>query len=117
MQLFVYCSLILILHYMKQKLLFFSLSFIITVIAIAQSLPKRELRGAWISSYFGLDWPNKNESPATQRSRLISILDHHKATGINAVYLQVRSQCDALYPSTIEPWSNDLTGTQGVAPN
>src|SRR5678816_1054886 len=38
-------------------------------------------------------------------------------TGMNTVYLQVRSQCDALYPSNIEPWSADLTGTQGRAPN
>jgi uncharacterized lipoprotein YddW (UPF0748 family) len=29
----------------------------------------------------------------------------------------MRSQCDALYPSSIEPWSADLTGTQGVAPS
>jgi uncharacterized lipoprotein YddW (UPF0748 family) len=102
---------------MKRKLLFFLLPILCAFMADAQTAPKRELRGAWISSYFGLDWPNKNESPATQRSRLITILDHHKATGINVIYLQVRSQCDALYPSAIEPWSNDLTGTQGVAPN
>lgn len=102
---------------MNRKLLFFLLPLVWAFSVNAQDQPKRELRGAWISSYFGLDWPNKNESPATQRSRLISILDHHKATGINVVYLQVRSQCDALYPSAIEPWSNDLTGTQGVAPN
>ncbi|WP_066405688.1 family 10 glycosylhydrolase [Flavisolibacter tropicus] len=102
---------------MNRKLLFFLLPFLCAFVAMAQTPPKRELRGAWISSYFGLDWPNKNESPATQRSRLITILDHHKATGINVIYLQVRSQCDALYPSAIEPWSNDLTGTQGVGPN
>jgi uncharacterized lipoprotein YddW (UPF0748 family) len=102
---------------MNRKLLFLLLPLIWAFSATAQTPPKRELRGAWISSYFGLDWPNKNESPATQRSRLITILDHHKATGINVVYLQVRSQSDALYPSAIEPWSNDLTGIQGVAPN
>lgn len=102
---------------MNRKLLFFLLLLVWAFCVNAQTPPKRELRGAWISSYFGLDWPNRNESPATQRSRLIDILNHHKATGINVVYLQVRSQCDALYPSAIEPWSNDLTGTQGLAPN
>lgn len=85
--------------------------------AAAQSPPKREFRGAWIATFGGIDWPNRNQSPATQRSALITILNHHQATGINAVFLQVRSQCDALYPSAIEPWSADLTGTQGKAPN
>lgn len=82
-----------------------------------QQPPKRELRGAWIASYLGIDWPNKNQSPAQQRASLVSILDQHQATGINTIYLQVRSQCDALYPSSIEPWSSDLTGTQGLAPS
>jgi len=83
----------------------------------AQEAPqKRELRGAWISSYFGLDWPNKNQTPAQQQAALLKLLDHHQATGLNVVYLQVRSQCDALYPSALEPWSNDLTGLQGKAP-
>jgi uncharacterized lipoprotein YddW (UPF0748 family) len=102
---------------MNRNLLLVFLSFALIFTAHSQSSPKRELRGAWISSYFGLDWPNKNDAPATQRTKLIDILNHHKATGINAIYFQVRSQSDALYPSAIEPWSNDLTGTQGVAPN
>ncbi|HEY5801683.1 MAG TPA: family 10 glycosylhydrolase, partial [Burkholderiaceae bacterium] len=46
-----------------------------------------------------------------------AILDHNKATGMNAVYLQVRSQADAMYPSTLEPWSYYLTNNQGTAPN
>ncbi|HJW15497.1 MAG TPA: family 10 glycosylhydrolase [Flavisolibacter sp.] len=82
-----------------------------------QNQPKRELRGAWIASYLGIDWPNKNQSPAQQRAALVNILDQHQATGINTIYLQVRSQCDALYPSSIEPWSSDLTGIQGQAPS
>jgi uncharacterized lipoprotein YddW (UPF0748 family) len=36
---------------------------------------------------------------------------------MNALFVQVRSQCDAMYASDIEPWSADLTGTQGKAPN
>ena len=84
--------------------------------AIAQNPPKRELRGAWIATYLGIDWPNRTQSAATQKAVLISILDHHKATGINTLYFQVRSQCDAMYESTIEPWSSDITGVQGRVP-
>ena len=86
-------------------------------LAKAQHAPKRELRGAWVATYSNIDWPNKTQTPAQQRTAFITIADHHKATGMNAMYVQVRSQCDALYNSPIDPWSADLTGTQGVAPN
>jgi uncharacterized lipoprotein YddW (UPF0748 family) len=99
---------------MKKLLLSFLLLF--SLQAFAQA-PKREFRGAWIATYANIDWPSRTQTPAQQRSALITILDHHKATGINAVFLQVRSQSDALYASTLEPWSADLTGTQGKAPS
>jgi uncharacterized lipoprotein YddW (UPF0748 family) len=83
----------------------------------AQKSDKRELRGAWITTYLGLDWPVRTQTPAQQRSALLTMLDHHKATGINTVYFQVRSQSDAMYESSLEPWSYDLNGTSGVAPS
>ncbi|WP_304064792.1 glycoside hydrolase family 10 protein [Pedobacter glucosidilyticus] len=85
--------------------------------AFAQNSTKRGLRGAWLTTFSNIDWPVRTQSVAQQKSALINILNHHQATGINVIYLQVRSQCDALYASTIEPWSADLTGTQGLAPS
>jgi uncharacterized lipoprotein YddW (UPF0748 family) len=102
---------------MNKSLLFVLLSFCLFFTAAAQSPPKREFRGAWIATYASIDWPNRFQTPDQQRATLISILDHHQATGINAVFLQVRSQCDAMYPSTIEPWSFYLTNQQGKAPS
>lgn len=43
-------------------------------------------------------------------------LDELKKDGVNAIIFQVRPECDALYPSTLEPWSRFLTGQQGRAP-
>jgi uncharacterized lipoprotein YddW (UPF0748 family) len=87
------------------------------IFVYAQQAPKREVRGAWIATYANIDWPkNRTEPVVLQRAALISILDHHQATGINTIYFQIRSQCDAMYQSSIEPWSADLTGTQGKAP-
>lgn len=83
----------------------------------AQHPPKRELRGAWITTFYGSDWPDRTETPVEQQAAFINILDHHKATGINVIYVQMRSQCDAMYASNIEPWSADLTGKQGLAPS
>jgi len=79
--------------------------------------PKRELRAAWIATFTNIDWPVRAQTPVQQQAGLNNILTHHMETGMNTVYLQVRSQCDALYQSNIEPWSADLTGTQGRAPN
>ena len=83
-----------------------------------QSAPKHELRGAWIATFSNIDWPRSGNLPvATQQSQLIDLLDRLQSTGINAVFFQVRSQCDAMYNSSIEPWSADLTGLQGRAPS
>jgi uncharacterized lipoprotein YddW (UPF0748 family) len=84
----------------------------------AQTPPKRELRGAWIATFGNIDWPSASNLPvATQQAELLALLDQLQAAGFNAVFFQVRSQCDALYASPLEPWSADLTGRQGRAPS
>jgi len=96
---------------------------ILTAIQITHTLysqappPKRELRGAWVTTFYNSDWPNRTQTPTQQQANFISIADHHKATGINVLYVQMRSQCDAMYTSSIEPWSVDLNGMQGRAPS
>ncbi len=52
-----------------------------------------------------------------QKAEFIRILDMHQRNGMNAMVVQVRPAGDALYPSRFEPWSEFLTGTQGVAPS
>jgi len=79
--------------------------------------PKREFRGAWIATVHNLDWPSsRGLTPEAQRRELVDWLDELSGCGINCVVLQIRPECDALYPSPYEPWSYHLTGTQGVAP-
>ena len=103
---------------MKKFLLtiFLSLLFIQLNLFAVNTHPKREFRGAWITTVLNLDWP-KSTNPESQRSELINILDNLKRTGINAVLLQVRSESDALYNSAFEPWSYWLTKAQGTPPN
>ncbi|MBT1697637.1 family 10 glycosylhydrolase [Fulvivirgaceae bacterium PWU4] len=100
---------------MRKRLPVFLALILMSFCGFAQA-PKREMRGAWIATYANIDWPNRSQPPALQRAAFISIVDHHKATGMNTLFIQIRSQCDAMYPSAIEPWSADLTGTQGKAP-
>lgn len=99
----------------SSALVFLSANLIFTQTPLAQA-PKRELRGAWIATVSKIDWPKSNV-PATQRQELTDMLDDLKSGGINAVYLQVRDECDAFYQSSLDPWSFWLTGTQGKAPS
>ena len=79
--------------------------------------PRREFRAAWVATVHNIDWPSTYTlSPSQQRAEMISILDLAAETGINAIVLQVRTECDALYKSDIEPWSFFLTGKMGSAP-
>lgn len=85
--------------------------------ARAQSpAPKYEMRGIWVATVINLDWPVRGASPQAQQAALRAMFDRLKASGINAVFFQVRSESDAMYASTIEPWSYYLTGTQGLPP-
>ena len=84
----------------------------------SKTTPKRDLRGVFLASVFNLNWPtNRTATPAVQRAELITILDNLKANGYNTVFFQVRPASDALYASTLEPWSYYLTGTEGLAPS
>ncbi|NNF03177.1 MAG: family 10 glycosylhydrolase, partial [Rhodothermales bacterium] len=84
--------------------------------ATAQS-PRFEMRGAWIATVRGLDWPVAGSSSAAQQASLESIMDGLAANGVNAVFFQVRTEADAMYASDDEPWSAHLTGVQGRAPD
>ncbi len=79
---------------------------------------RREFRGVWVAAVSNIDWPSAPGLPtADQKSELLAILDRAQAQHLNAVILQVRPAADALYKSSIEPWSEYLTGRQGRAPS
>lgn len=81
---------------------------------------KREMRSAWLATVWGIDWPSvqgvEPKTIARQKAELRDILDRLKKSGLNAVNFQVRSMCDAMYRSRLEPWSRFLTGERGKAP-
>ncbi|MEV4581188.1 family 10 glycosylhydrolase [Nonomuraea jabiensis] len=79
--------------------------------------PKRELRGVWIATTQNIDWPSKaGLSPDRQRAEYVKILDGAAKRNLNAVFVQVRPASDALYKSSLEPWTQYLTGTAGKDP-
>ena len=77
-----------------------------------------EFRGVWVATVVNIDWPSKpGLSNETQKNEFIELLEMHQKNGMNAIIMQVRPAGDALYPSTLEPWSEYLTGKQGLPPS
>ena len=80
--------------------------------------PKYEFRAVWIASVANIDWPSsKYLTTEQQKQEFINILDQQRRIGMNAVIVQIRPSADAFYASQYEPWSEYLTGRQGVAPS
>jgi uncharacterized lipoprotein YddW (UPF0748 family) len=77
----------------------------------------REFRAAWIATVANIDWPSSSAlSVAEQKSEIVAIVNRAADLNLNALILQVRPSADAIYPSSLEPWSEFVTGEQGRAP-
>ena len=87
-----------------------------SVSSFADSSNDKEMRAAWISTVYNLDWPKTKNNEAKQKKEYTDLLDKLKSVGINTAVVQVRPKSDALYKSNINPWSEYLTGTQGKDP-
>jgi uncharacterized lipoprotein YddW (UPF0748 family) len=95
-------------------LLLFVIGFL-SLVSHAQTKP--EFRGVWVATVTNIDWPSANNlSSDSQKAEFIKLLDMHQANGMNAMIVQVRPAADAFYPSPYEPWSQWLTGKQGLPP-
>ena len=103
-----------------RQTLFFCLCLACSVVAAAQSRPKREVRAAWITAAYGLDWPRTKATDAQSRQRqqaeLTDMLDKLKAANFNTILFQTRTRGDVLYRSHIEPFNSILTGKTGKDP-
>ena len=98
--------------------LFLYLTFSGPVPAAAQ--PKHEVRAAWITTAYGLDWPRTRATSAAsreqQKKELIRILDKLKAANFNTILFQARTRGDVFYRSDIEPMNALLTGQKDGDP-
>jgi uncharacterized lipoprotein YddW (UPF0748 family) len=83
----------------------------------APELP-REFRAAWVATVDNIDWPSRPGLPTrAARAELDAIVARAVELKLNALVFQVRPSADAMYASTLEPWSEWLTGAQGRAPD
>lgn len=82
--------------------------------------PKIEVRAAWLTTLYGLDWPRTQatdtESIRQQQAELTQMLDRLCEAGVNCIFFQARMRNDVAYSSQIEPFSSIFTGTAGRSP-
>ena len=106
---------------MKNYIITTLLAFIfLPVLCTLQAQPKQEVRAAWITAVYGLDWPRTRatspEGIRRQKEELIEILDRLKQANFNTVLFQTRTRGDVLYRSGIEPMNSILTGRENSDP-
>lgn len=81
---------------------------------------KTSVRGVWLTTNYGLDWPSRRATtPAqaeAQKAELCRLLDMAEAMHLNTVFFQARVRSDVLYESEYEGYSSVLTGVYGRKP-
>lgn len=107
---------------MQKRLLSIAIAILCLLVALPASaaFTKREFRGSWIANAWALDWPSVRGTSASvieqQKAELIQYLNDLQGYGFNVAFFQVRSMCDAAYPSSYAPWTSYVSGTRGVNP-
>ena len=98
---------------MRKNIILLGIMCMLMSLGLSAQSVKREFRGEWIQCVNG-----QFQGMGTQQMQktLAYQLDELQKDGANAIIFQVRPACDALYESSIEPWSHFLTGVQGKAP-
>ena len=82
--------------------------------------PLHEIRAVWLATIGGIDWPRTKATDSysiqRQKQELCTILDKLQRANINMVVMQTRVRGTVIYPSSIEPWDDCLTGKFGQHP-
>ncbi|KIE63929.1 glycoside hydrolase family 10 protein [Candidatus Riesia pediculischaeffi] len=102
------------------------MSDIFSCISARTKINYSNVRGIWITTAFGLDWPDQSSNVffctsfdkmiKLQKKSLIEKLDRLSKIGFNTIFFQVKPDGTSLYRSRILPWSNVLTGKIGKDP-
>ena len=97
-----------------KRIFIFLLTLCVSAMMLASvPIPKREFRGAWIQMING---QFQGMSRDQMQANLTHQLDVLQRCHVNTIIFQVRGEADAMYQSSLEPWTRFLSGQQGVAP-
>lgn len=79
---------------------------------------ENEIKAVWAATVFSLDYPCiAQTSSEPLKNDIDDLVGNVSKMGFNTLFFQVRPSADAFYKSEIFPWSQYLTGIQGVAPD
>lgn len=78
--------------------------------------PAVEVRAAWLTTNWGLDWPTKGTSVESQKAELCKILDELQGQNFNTILFQARAQGSVFYRSEIEPLSSYFNHSDNFDP-
>lgn len=115
-----------ILSLMLSVVLIFQIVSVNSVKTEADSIPladqttteNERMEGIWVSTTLNLDYPStKTKNSETLKAEADEIINNCADMGITDIFFQVRPASDSFYKSDIYPWSQWLTGAQGVAPD
>lgn len=88
--------------------------------AYAIQYPKKEVRAVWLTTVYGLDWPQRvaasEDSRKAQQEAVCGMLDRLQEANFNTLFFQVRMRGDVAYRSDIEPASAVFSGKYGRLP-
>lgn len=76
---------------------------------------KHQFKSSWVATIFNLHF-DQPTSETDFKAMYQETLKNFKAWNMNAMLFQIRPLMDSWYPSEINPWSEFLSGTQGVDP-
>lgn len=82
------------------------------------AITEQEMRGVWVSTIQNVDFPNRpSVNPEVLKKDWLENLTFFKSLNLNCVIVQIRPSADAIYPSSLVPYSKFLTGKSGKAPD
>lgn len=86
------------------------LSAIIVFLFSVTGVAAREIRGVWLTTNSGLDWPGNVFDEKGQKKLLVDMLDRLKAAHFNMILFQVQANGDVAWNSKLQPAMAALTG-------
>lgn len=98
------------------RFLFLSTILFLSLLYSYSQTPGVEVRAAWLTTNWGLDWPTKGTSVESQKAELCKILDDLKEQNFNTILFQARAQGGVFYKSKIEPLSEYFNHSDGFDP-
>ncbi len=85
---------------------------------LAPAPVREEMRAVWIATVSNINFPSARGLPEYRlREELVQIIENAASIGANAVFFQVRPCGDALYESTLFPYSHYVSGKRGTPPD